>query len=585
MPEGTSSSRRIRILRDEVSRKIAAGEVIDRPFSIVRELLDNALDAGARSVDVYLEQGGLARVRVVDDGAGMAPDDLGLCWQPHATSKIETEDDLLTVSSLGFRGEALSSIAVCSHLVVVSCADPASLAHRLEVRGGKLRSMDKSQGRRGTTVDVSELFYNFPARRKFLKSVSSESALCRSIFVDRAAAHPAVAFRLFVDEQPRLSLPPASIVDRLAQCYEQVDARLLSESVEEGEGFSVRVVAGSPDLRRRDRKLLQGFVNRRRVTEFSLLQAAEFGFSGYIPGGWHPVAFVMVDIDPSLVDFNIHPAKKEVRFRNLPEVHRAAVAAVRKILEPHAPSTREPRDGQETAQHVIAPGNARGFPSGSGFRPAFDPGAAGTSGPPGTQRRSFDLPYDPDPVAAPETSEDAIRFLGQAFGVFLLFELPGRLLVLDQHAAHEKILFERLNARAPVMQELLFPLCFDVTDDEERRLAALSGELESAGIGLRRAGARSMEVTTLAADLKPLSEGALVEMIRGIGGERWRHDLLATAACRMAIKEGDRVDPVTARELCSEALRLAVPRCPHGRPIWHELEQRTLLKLVDRPVD
>ena len=581
MPGLNNPSRRIRILRDEVSRKIAAGEVIDRPFSIVRELLDNALDAGAGSVEVYLEQGGLGRVRVVDDGAGMSVEDLELCWQAHATSKIETEDDLLTVSSLGFRGEALSSIALCSHLVITSCQDPAAPGHRLEVHGGKLRSLEPSQARRGTSVDVSELFFNFPARRKFLRSPSAESGLCRSILVDRACAHHEVSFRLFVDGQPRLTLPPATVVERLAQCYEQqADARLLSESTELGEGFTVRVVAGSPDLRRRDRKLLQCFVNRRRVTEFSLLQAAEFGFSGYVPGGWHPAAFVFVDIDPSLVDFNIHPAKKEVRFRNLPDVHRATVAAVKKILEPRAPTGQETAEPHRMTVGVIAPDGR------SGEAAAASRQAAGQryAGP----RQSFDLPYAPDPAGpagAPGQETDGIRFLGQAFGVFLLFELPGRLLMLDQHAAHEKILFERMSARTPAMQDLLFPLCFDVTDDEEQRLSALAQELEAAGIRLHREGARSMEVTALAADLKPLPEGALVEMLRGIGGAGWRRDLLATAACRLAIKEGDRVDPVTARELCAQALRLQVPRCPHGRPIWYEMDQKTLLRLVDRPVD
>ena len=186
MPESAPLSRRIRILRDEVSRKIAAGEVIDRPFSIVRELLDNAIDAGARSIDVYLEGGGLARIRVVDDGAGMDEDDLALCWQPHATSKIETEDDLLRATSLGFRGEALSSIALCSRLVMVSCTDDGEPAHRLEVQGGRRICAGAGQGRRGTVVDVSELFFNYPARRKFLRSASAESGLCRSIVVDRA---------------------------------------------------------------------------------------------------------------------------------------------------------------------------------------------------------------------------------------------------------------------------------------------------------------------------------------------------------------------------------------------------------------
>ncbi|MGO9307899.1 MAG: DNA mismatch repair protein MutL, partial [Spirochaetia bacterium] len=298
-----------------------------------------------------------------------------------------------------------------------------------------------------------------------------------------------------------------------------------------------------------------------RVSEFALLQAAEFGFAGFVPGGWHPAAFVFVEADPSLVDFNIHPAKKEVRFRNLPDVHRAVVAAVRKILAPAASPL--PPAGEALPS---AAGRAGGF-RGETVRPVFS------------------LPFVPDSPGPVPAAGEGIRFLGQVFGVFLIFELPGRLLMLDQHAAHERILYERLAARAPAMQEMLFPLCFDVTDEEERRLMEARQELADIGIGLRRAGARAMEVAVLAADLRPLPEADLVEMVRGAGGGQWRHSLLARAACRLAVKEGDPVDPVTARELCAQALRLAVPRCPHGRPIWHELSESELLRFVDRPVD
>jgi len=353
---------------------------------------------------------------------------------------------------------------------MVSCTRESEAAHRLEVLGGRLVVIEESQGRRGTVADVSELFFNYPARRKFLRSASAESGLCRAVFADRAAAHPAVAFRLFSEGEVRLSLLPASPLERIAQAWkQQLDARLLRESAQDGEGFTVRVVAGSPDLRRRDRKLLQCFVNRRRVAEFSLLQAAEFGFAGYIPGGWHPAAFVFVEIDPSLVDFNIHPAKKEVRFRNLPEVHRTVVAAVKKMLEPQAPPSRARTEtGGWTAEAAAAR-----TPDAPAGKPVFD------------------LPLAPGATAA-TPGGGGIRFLGQVFGVFLIFELPGRLLMMDQHAAHERILYERLAARAPAMQEMLFPLCFDVTDDEEARLMAARGELEGIGIGLRRAGASSL---------------------------------------------------------------------------------------------
>jgi len=554
MPVQTPSSRRIRILRDEVSRKIAAGEVIDRPFSIVRELLDNALDAGASSVDVFLEAGGLSRVRVVDDGAGMSREDLELCWRPHATSKIENEDDLLTVRSLGFRGEALSSVAVCSRLSIVS-AEPGRPAHRLEVVGGKLLGLDASAGRKGTAVDVSELFFNYPARKKFLRSVSAESGLCRAIFLDRAAAHPAIGFRLSVDGQLKASLPPAGQVERLALAYApQLDSRALGMASVRGPGFTITVAAGDPEMRRRDRKLIQVFVNRRRISEFSLIQAVEHGFSGHVPGGWYPVAFVFVDIDPGLVDFNIHPAKKEARFRNLPDVHGAVVGAVRKLL------------GGRSGDSAPARASAPGVP-----RPREE-----TDRTPGSPAADRGLPAAFEAARGP-------RFLGQVFGVFLAFELPDRLVLLDQHAAHEKLIFERLGERVPVLQEMLFPLSFDVSDEEDRRIAGALEELGSLGIACRRTGFRSYEITALSADFLPLNEESLVELVRGVGGNEWARSLRATAACRLAVKEGDPVDPATAADLCVRARALENPRCPHGRPIWHEIPKDVLFGLVDRP--
>ncbi len=569
MAQSPPSSRRIRILREEVSRKIAAGEVIDRPFSVVRELLDNAIDAGASAIDVYLEAGGLSRIRVIDNGAGMDREDLELCWKAHATSKIESEDDLLSISSLGFRGEALASIAVCSRLTITSSTADGEPALRLQVLGGSLLGIEECPGRKGTIVEIAELFYNFPARKKFLRSVSAESGLCRSIVLDRAVAHPAVAFRLFTDGELKLSLPPATSVERIGLAYGQMlDPRLLRESSAEGNGFVARVVTGQPELRRRDRKLMHVFVNRRRVAEYSLMQAVEHGFSGFMPGGWYPVAFVFVEIDPSLVDFNIHPAKKEVRFRNLPDVHAGVVRAVRASL-PMQAAVRGP-----SPAFPVGPASAVGPARFTGSAPVYGPAPS-----PGQT-----LPFVPRGGEEQAKPVDArIRFLGQVFGVFLVFELPERLLILDQHAAHERIIFERLSAGGLALQEMMFPLAFDASEEEDRRIQASMEELRELGIEVRRVGPRAFEVTALANDLIPMPEDTLVELVRGVGAEKWRSSLLATAACRLAIKEGDTVDAVTALELCSKALELPVPRCPHGRPIWHELSEETLRRLVDRP--
>jgi DNA mismatch repair protein MutL len=562
-----SSSRRIKILRDDVSRKIAAGEVIDRPFSIVRELLDNAIDAGASSIDVHLEAGGISRVRVVDDGSGMTRGDLELCWQPHATSKIVSADDLLTVTSLGFRGEALSSMAVAARLEIVSAVGDESAANRVIVRGGKFLGIESCQGKRGTTVDVSELFFDFPARRKFLKGSSAESALCRTAFTDRALAHPRMAFRLFADGALKSFLPACGEPERIASAVGQgLDARALASGKADGAGFSVRVVAGDPEIRRRDRRLIQVFVNRRRVPEFSLIQAAEFGFAGYVPGGWYPVAFVFVEIDPSLVDFNIHPAKKEVRFRSLPEVHSAVVRAVRSILGGRVFST-------------VSAGKADSSPPDLSFTTRPDKSMGGKSEATG----SMIAPGERLPKATPEGMP--ARFLGQVFGVFLIFELEDKLLFLDQHAAHEKLIFERLSrVGPPSLQELLIPLVFDVSEDEGAKIAGRMDGFAEIGVRIGQKTPCTFEITSLSVDFSLLPEADLIEAVKGSldAGEEWKRDVRARAACRLAIKEGDPVDPVTAAELLRGALELPNPRCPHGRPIWHELPKSELYALVDR---
>ncbi len=577
MPDFSSPIRRVRILREEVSRKIAAGEVIDRPFSIVRELLDNAIDAGAHSIDVYLEAGGISRVRVVDDGAGMSGEDLALCWRPHATSKIESENDLLSVTSLGFRGEALSSMAVAGRLEIVSAreeipaASSGTSAHRIVVRGGKLVTQEDCHGRKGTTAEVSELFFDFPARKKFLKGPSAESGLCRAAFIDRAIAHPSMGFRLFTDGALKSYLPVSSESERIALSSAQggqvIDARLLGTGKADGNGFRVRVVAGEPSLRRRDRKLLQIFVNRRRVPEFSLIQAVEYGFAGYMPGGWFPIAFVFVDIDPALVDFNIHPAKKEVRFRSLPEIHSAVVSATRGLMSGKAPSM--PRGVHDAVSNRDFAWIERNAPHGQG------------GGPPGV----FFPPMAPQSLVKHEESEGpAASFLGQIFGVFLVFQTADRIVFLDQHAAHEKVIFERLSTKMPAAQELLIPVYFDVSEEEDRLLSEKTDALKGIGIEINREGNGSYQIVSLGPDFASLPEGELLRMLKDsiARGEEWKRDLMARAACRLALKEGDPVDAVTAAELFKAALSLNNPRCPHGRPIWHELTRDDLYRLVDR---
>jgi DNA mismatch repair protein MutL len=313
---------------------------------------------------------------------------------------------------------------------------------------------------------------------------------------------------------------------------------------------------------------MQAFVNRRRVPEYSLLQAAEHGYSGFMPGGWFPAVFVFVEIDPSLVDFNIHPAKREVRFRNLPEVHAAVVRAVRMRL----------------GSRLLPAGD---FPQTAGGVRHFAGVPSLPAGPPGPQHsvRSL-LEAAGEPLREAAEGAPSARYLGQVFGVFLAFETAEGMVFLDQHAAHEKVIFQSLCGETPQVQELLFPVSFDASEEEAVRLAERGGELEALGIATKRAGQGTFEVVALAAAFSRLPETDLVAMIRESAGQgaEWRRSLAATAACRLAVKEGDPVDAVMAAELFRQALAMENPRCPHGRPLWYRLPKADIFRAVDRPV-
>ena len=303
------ASGRVRVLSEPVARKIAAGEVIDRPFAAVRELLDNAIDSGADEITLTLEGGGIEGIAVRDNGCGMIREDLEICWLPHATSKIESMEDLESVLTLGFRGEALSSMAACSRLEIVSSRNEK--AFRLTIHGGKMLELISHRGAPGTSVTVKGLFYNMPARRRFLKSSRGEITMCRRIFLEKAAAHPEVAFRLFIDGVLKNYLPVSSPLERIPAAWPRLaPPSSWWETQAEGDGFRITAVHARPEISRKDRQYIQIYANRRRIDEFALVQAVQYAYDAWMPGGTFPTAFIFIDVDPSLVDFNIHPATR-----------------------------------------------------------------------------------------------------------------------------------------------------------------------------------------------------------------------------------------------------------------------------------
>jgi len=616
---------KIHVLPPETARLIAAGEVIDRPAAVLREFLDNAIDAGAHDISVEIEGGGVDLVRVVDDGEGMDAEDLGLAILPHATSKIERADDLLTARSLGFRGEALASIAAAARLELTSRDGTSAEAHRLAAGPHAAPTIQAVPGRRGTIAQSSRLFEDYPARRQFLKRAQAEPALCRQVFVDKALAHPEVAMRFTSEGRLAFALRPAEAEARVVEAYGEIPAELAYRVRFTGPGCSGSVVIASPAFCRNDRRLMQVFVNRRRVQDAGLLQALDYAFEGFLPGGTHPAAFLFAEVDPALADFNIHPAKREVRLKDQQGLRHAFVGAVKAFLlelSRREPSRLAPAaDAElglvwEEAPHAAggAPdlpaargGSGRGWPAGTG-------GVAGATGP-GWAAASWDSlgelrervgSLDEARLAAdggmadppgPSGSLSGPRYLGKALGLFLVVESGDSLYLIDQHAAHERLLYDGFMAAPPAPQDLLVPAVFEPEDDaEEAALEAARPDLEALGFGLEKEGG-SWLVTALPSPLDRDPVGAIREMLargaagqangdaRGTGPARGaRSAALATAACRAAVKDGDELEPAAAAELARLALALPEPRCPHGRPIWVRLSREELFRLVRRLV-
>lgn len=601
----------IKVLASEVAKRIAAGEVIERPAAALRELLDNALDSGAKNIVVELEGGGAESLRVVDDGSGMGKDDLALSILPHATSKISELDDLLSLSTLGFRGEALSSMAAVADLELVSATHDDE-AWRLESAPGGRTSITASQGSRGTTATIRNLFASFPARKKFLKRPAAEATACRAVFVDKSLAFPEVAFKLSSGGKPLLVLRPSGLVDRvLAAAAPEQPSELFRELIASGQGFKARIVAGLPAIYRTDRRNIQVFVNGRRVQEYGISQALEYAYRGTLPGGAWPFAWAFVEVDPEYADFNIHPAKKEVRLKNVEDIRAGLIRAIRDYLGSQirvaAPFTATAPAGYGEGGFLSELKSDAGLFSNTTNVSSYDSFGnevhersflAGGSDKSGwsamadvvarvrEDKRPPVTPGYPDSGNQPQPSgEKRFRYIGRALGPFLAFELGDELVLLDQHAAHERFLYDEIMEGRAVSQELLVPVVYEPeTDAEDEYIKANVAALGAAGFRLTREG-RSWLLEAAPAMLPESMTGSIFELLRSRPDPA---ELLrataAQAACKAAIKDGDELDESGAVALINAALNLPEPRCPHGRPIWMRLSRDDLYKAVRRLV-
>ena len=588
------SFRPVKELSAETAQKIAAGEVIERPASALRELLDNAIDSGAGRVFAEIEKGGIERVCVSDDGCGMTKDDLALCVKNHTTSKISSADDLLSATTLGFRGEALASINAVSRLEITSAREGA--AYKL-IPGGKVIPASRSKG---TLVEAKGIFENFPARRQFLKRAASEAALCRQAFNDNALCWPKIEFRLSLDGARRVILKPAaSFKERCLDVLKpQEGAAFFHEIKGGGDVFSFTAVLGSPEAARRDRKSQFVFVNGRRISDFGLQQTVEFGAEGRFPNGLHPFFCLFIDCEPSAVDFNIHPAKKEARFLDPAEIHHAVSSACREFYRRGLPLEHEGRGesaGQEpafgfadmeTAEQApqYAAAYRRRHGGGYGASAAFAPSAvySPSSSAIAAEYANETAEYT-DGTAIPDIPQ-SFRFLGQVLGAFIAVEKQGRLFLIDQHAAHERIIYNEILSSRGARQELLVPYRISSPDRQtDSKLRRKQEELYSAGFALQDEGEGLWLVTAVPARWTGTEKELAAELLGGDAEpDTLVSRLYASEACRSACKDGDILDPAAARSIAAKALGLPDPFCPHGRPVYTEITREELFRRVKR---
>ena len=568
----------IKVLEQEVVSQIAAGEVVERPASVVKELVENSLDAGSSQIAVEVKGGGVSFIRITDNGAGMPAEEAGLAFERYATSKIGSLDDLQSIRSLGFRGEALPSIAAVAQVEVITCAEGKAAGTFLSLESGVIVNR-KSAGRApGTTITVRELFREVPARLKFLKSTATENSHIANVVSHYALCFPEVSFTLLVDGRQVLRTSGRGrLLDSVIDVYGVEIARDMLEVGKPDGGWesgadSLRVagLAGSPTLSRSGRGYLSFFVNRRWVNSRLLSWAVEEAYHGLLMVGKHPLAVINLALPSPDVDVNIHPAKSEVKFRDERAVFGAVQKAVRRALVEQMP-----------VPGIEEVATAYESPVARGQRLPTTPG-----------RGSAQFTPSPSPATQPMmASLPVLRILGQVLHSYIAAEGPDGLYLIDQHAAHERIRFEnirqqRLHQEVEV-QGLLEPVTFEVSPRQEEILKLHYNDLAEFGFTIEPFGERTYLVRAVPSLLRGEDwAGMLKELLDALsegGNSDWAEATAISIACHGAVRSGQTLSDDEMRGLVRQLEQAANPHtCPHGRPTMIHLSSGQLAKEFGR---
>ncbi len=600
-----SIKKTIHKLSPEIAEKIAAGEVVERPESIVKELLENSLDAGARSVQVALGNGGKDLIRVQDDGAGIEAGDLPLAVERHATSKISDAEDLYALHTYGFRGEALASIGAVAELSITSSTDGVEGA-QVKVSGGRRSDVSPSACPRGTVVEVRNLFFSVPGRRKFLKRRATEFGRASEWVMRAALSGPATGFRLEHDGKLIWNVAPdTSFEERISIFYgPEVSQKLLRVNLEGA--VSVKGVVARPEVSRRDGKACLFFVNGRSIRDKTLQSALREAFKGSLIPGRFPFAVLFVDIDPALIDVNVHPAKAEIRYQNGQMVFQAVFRAVKRALStlgPRVLPTDQARgDARSTRAEAQAffggeggGGGRRGWGAGGSFDRSPLPSPSSFSSPSGDVPSAGALPFAGGASQDRSGEDGASTYVPakqsmQIASSYLVVETEKGLEIIDQHALHEKILYHEILARlksgpAPA-QRLLLPLTVQLAPEEAAACERYAEKLARCGFEIEPAGPVSVSLKTVPAFGKTDQPEQLfkdmLSVLREGSTETWK-PAAQQMACKLAVKSGMKLTPEAQRDLLRRAEEGSdLDTCPHGRPTHLLISLGQLKKHFDR---
>jgi DNA mismatch repair protein MutL len=587
---------RINILPETVANQIAAGEVIERPAAVLKELLENSLDAGATRIEIDVAGGGRKLVQVLDNGPGMWPDDVLLCLERHATSKIAAASDLSRIVSLGFRGEALPSVASVSRLTIMSRPPGAETGYRVKISGGRVQQTGEVAMDLGTVVTVADLFFNVPARRKFLRQASTEQGHLQTAFIRQALARPDVFFRLTADGRRVHSLPGQSSADRAAALLDPVLIRRGTEIDSRSGDLFLAGYIGPPTLTRPSGAEVYTFLNGRFIRDRLVNHALFSVFRGLLPKGRFPVAVLWIELDPGLVDVNVHPTKAEVRFRRPDFVYRALQAAVSDALgltradspRPVFPRAAEPSSPPAGVTRSEARWPAPEIPV-AVAEPELPPTVADQK-PVQTSAGSPSAEADQGPDegrlwSRPRRSPfEDLRVIGQLGASYVLAEGPGGLVIIDQHAAYERLAFERLkagfSAKNPARQLLLVPAPVELGPGESGLVLDRAQWLERVGLEVEDFGGRTVVVKAVPAvlidadpaDLVRHVAEALADLDAAPATDQQVDDILAEMACQVSPRAGRRLGLDEMNALIADLNQSGVaPTCPHGRPFLWEI--------------